>query len=654
MDFFEAQARARRRSGRLVGLFLLAVAGTILATYAAALLIAFFAKPDALTASPAGLSGLPLWQPRFFLGVIVFNLLVVGGASLYKWSQLRAGGSAVAELVGGRPVNPASNDTKERRLLNVVEEMALASGVPVPAVYILPDEPAINAFAAGYAPADAAIAVTSGTLERLTREELQGVVAHEFSHILNGDMRINTRITSLVYGILALALLGGGILRTLGRSRVSSSSRRNGKGGGGVIVVILVVGLALLVIGYIGYFFGRLIQAAVSRQREFLADAAAVQFTRNPEGIGRALRKLGGLALHGHLVHPQAGQVSHFCFAQSFQSSFGELFATHPPLDERIRAIDPAFDGRFINPPPVEIDESRFSGRAPLRNQAGATSPQAARLAPAALIATIGSVGQNSVSQARDTLDSLPETLREATRDPSQATALLCALLFATDAQPARRAAESGTVARLLGSRAATLADSFADTLSTQPASLRLTLLQLSAPALRNLSETDRDRLLDALDSLVHADGRVTPFEFALQKVIARTLGLAANPQSALNTIAPNQVAGELSVLLSTAAQLDADDVESTMLAFNRAARDFNGLQPPLELLAPDTATLAHLDRALDRLALTPAPFKKRVITAVAAALTADDHLTLPEAELLRALAAALDCPMPAVPAISS
>ncbi len=653
MDFFEAQAHARRRSGRLVLLFILALTGTIAATYVAACIIAAFVRNGGTSTSLSDFSGLPLWQPDLLLGVTLFNLLVVGGASLYKWSELRAGGSAIAELVGGRLVNPATTDLRERQLLNVVEEMALASGVPVPAVYLLPDEPAINAFAAGYSPADAAVAVTRGTLERLTRDELQGVVAHEFSHILNGDMRTNTRLTALVYGILALALLGGGILRGLGRSRVSGSSRRGGKGGGGggLIVVILAIGLALLVIGYIGSFFGRLIQAAVSRQREFLADAAAVQFTRNPEGIGYALRKLGGLALNGRLTHTQAGQVSHFCFAQSFQSSFGELFATHPPLIERIRAIDPAFDGQFIAPPPVVIDETRFGAPPPKQRR---QSPNIPGLAPAALIATIGTLADASITQARETLDTLPESLRVATRDPAQAPALLCALLFAPATGTAQRTEQFALVARHLATRTATLAESLAATLATQPAALRLTLLQLGAPALRNLSETERDRLLETLDALVHADARVTPFEFALQKVIARTLDLAAHPQAALGTVAPGQVINELSILFSTAAQLDANTAEVATRAFARAARDFNGLNPPLTLLAPDTATLAHLDRALDRLALTPAPFKKRVLAAVAAALTADNRLTLPEAELLRALSAALDCPMPPVPTLSS
>ncbi|TAG28679.1 MAG: peptidase M48, partial [Verrucomicrobia bacterium] len=314
MDFFEAQARARKRSGRLVILFALALLGTIAATYLAAVLIARL----------AGLSRQGVWHADLFAGVGGFILLVVGIAALVRWSQLRAGGRAVAEQVGGRLVATNTTDLSERTLLNVVEEMALASGLPVPAVYVLRDEPAINAFAAGYSQADAAVAVTDGALRRLDREELQGVIGHEFSHILNGDMRLNTRLSALVFGILALSILGRGILHSFARTAMPRAQRsRSGKQGGGIVVVALAVGFALIVIGFIGQIFGKLIQAAVSRQREFLADAAAVQFTRNPSGLSGALKKLGGSAHTGQLENAHASEISHFCFAQNFRSSFG-------------------------------------------------------------------------------------------------------------------------------------------------------------------------------------------------------------------------------------------------------------------------------------------------------------------------------------------
>ncbi|MBA3850586.1 MAG: peptidase M48, partial [Opitutus sp.] len=306
MDFFEAQARAKRRTNRLVALFALAVLGTIAASYLAAILIFRQVQPIAEQTEanyweyqrtarwPDRAAFTQWWDPQIFAGVAVGTLAIVGLASLFKWSQMRAGGSAVAEMVGGRRVDPRTTDLRERRLLNVVEEMAIASGTPVPAVYVLENEPGINAFAAGLTTADAVVAVTRGTLDKLNRDELQGVIGHEFSHILNGDMRLNVKLTAIVFGILVIGLIGRGILRSLGRGRIRTGGGKN-KGGG--LAVIAAVGLALLLIGYIGYFFGRLIQAAVSRQREFLADASAVQFTRNPGGISGALKKIGGYAL---------------------------------------------------------------------------------------------------------------------------------------------------------------------------------------------------------------------------------------------------------------------------------------------------------------------------------------------------------------------
>src|SRR6478752_2727573 len=355
MDFFEAQDRARRRTKRLVLLFGLAVAGTIAAGYFSALLIMNQAggleKHGRNYSYSSARSGpIAWWNPQVFFWVAASTVGVVGLASLFKWGQMRGGGAAVAEMVGGRAVDLKTTDLRERQLLNVVEEMAIASGIPVPAVYILEDEPGLNAFAAGLRTTDAAVAVTRGTLNRLTRDELQGVIAHEFSHILNGDMRLNVQISAIVFGILVVGLIGRGVLRGMMYGRVRSGS---GKDKGGGVVVIAAIGLALFLIGYVGYFFGRMIQAAVSRQREFLADASAVQFTRNPDGIAGALKKIGGYALGGNMVNSHAGEIGHFFFAQAFRSGITGLLSTHPALDERIRAIDPRWDGKLFEPPEV-------------------------------------------------------------------------------------------------------------------------------------------------------------------------------------------------------------------------------------------------------------------------------------------------------------
>lgn len=337
MDFFEAQDVARRRTRLLVILFVAAVVLIILIIY---IVVHYLRGPR-----PG-----EVIDPVLLAVVAGGVVLLVGTGSGYRTLQLRRGGPAVAELLGGRRISPTTTDPAERRLVNVVEEMAIASHIPVPAIYVLDNEEGINAFAAGHSPTDAAVTVTHGTLQALTRDELQGVIAHEFSHIFNGDMRLNLRLMGLLFGILLLAVLGRILLYTGPRGAYRGGTNRRG-GGGGQIVLI---GLALLLVGYIGVFFGRLIQAAISRQREYLADAAAVQFTRNPQGIAGALKKIGASLEAGgpgaQIANAHAEEANHLFFARGIGGLATRLFASHPPLVERIRRIDPTFDGHFELP----------------------------------------------------------------------------------------------------------------------------------------------------------------------------------------------------------------------------------------------------------------------------------------------------------------
>src|SRR5690554_5144476 len=310
MNFFEQQAQARRSTTRLVVLFAMAVVGIVLAI-------------DLAVAAVAG----PNWGLLAF--TTLATLAVIGLGSLYRLASLRGGGDSVALQFGGTPVPQDTTDASLRRLRNVVEEISIASGVPVPSLYVLENEAAINAFAAGYSPDDAAVAVTRGALDRLNRDELQGVIAHEFSHILNGDMRLNIRLMGVLFGILVLALIG--------RKIIEGSRGRGSRGAGGV----LVAALGLMVVGYIGLFFARLIKAGVSRRRESLADASAVQFTRQTAGLAGALKKIGGYEAGSYLRAADPEEVSHMLFSPG--ARLASLFATHPPLTERIRALDPSF-----------------------------------------------------------------------------------------------------------------------------------------------------------------------------------------------------------------------------------------------------------------------------------------------------------------------
>ena len=330
MDFFAQQARAKKHTKLLVVYFVIAVVCIIASVYIASLLIFYGNQSRQQEGVIPG--ELVLWNPQLFAYAVLGTLGVVGLGTLYKTVALSKGGSAVAESLGGRLVDPNTTDPDERRLRNVIEEMAIAAGVTVPAIYVLDDEKGINAFAAGHTQGDAAIGVTRGCMALLDRDELQGVIGHEFSHILNGDMRLNLRIMGVIFGIVCLAVIGRVLIYSRGR-------------GGRDKNPLMLLGLALIVIGAIGIFFARLIQSALSRQREFLADASSVQFTRNPAGLSQALQKIGGVGSKVEAVH--AGEASHMFFGNGLGKPFLGIMATHPPLTKRILAIDPNWDGNF-------------------------------------------------------------------------------------------------------------------------------------------------------------------------------------------------------------------------------------------------------------------------------------------------------------------
>ena len=649
MDFFEAEQRARKRTARLLVLFGFAVAGTVVAGYLGTLMVlkvaggnphrgrsfGYDSPPPAY--ADAGSAG--LWQPGLFAVVSACTLTVIGLASLYKWSEFSAGGSAVAESVGGRRVDPHTTNPKEHQLLNVVEEMAIASGTPVPAVYILDDEPGINSFAAGLTTSDAVVTVTRGTLEKLKRDELQGVIAHEFSHILNGDMRMNVRVSAIIFGILVIGLAGRATLWGMrGGTR--------GRGNSGVLVV-LGIGLALLVVGYIGYFFGRLIQASLSRQREFLADASAVQFTRNPDGVTGALKKIGGYAIGSSLDTHKAAGISHFFFAQAFASNFGGLWATHPPLGERIRAIDPNFDGKFIEPPEVvDVTREPWSKVPHMPPQAPAPSPQAAAAFGLALAAAAGTLTAEGAAGAQTLLAEIPASLRTAARSPHDAQIVVYGLLL--DDDPDVRKHQLASIASSEGGEALRTLEQLEPALLQLKPEHKLPVLQLTLPALKALPPSALGSFAGVLDDLVQADGKVTTFEFALQRLVLRTLAVSRSPSAVATQIYSFQaVAGEISVVLSSLAHASSENTDEASRAFAEGASQLKLVQDRLQFLPVAGCGLAQLDASLDKLAGASGPIKQRLLMAAAHVVSADGVILTAESELLRAIAASLDVPVP-------
>ncbi len=651
MDFFEHQAVARRRTCLLVAYFVVAVVLIVAALNVVAAALGAWIRPEFVehVYSPDRARVLFRWDAEVAAWTTGLTLLVILGGTLYRWLTLRSGGRAVAELAGGRELAPGTANPAERRLLNIVEEMSIASGVPMPAVFILDGEPGLNAFAAGFTPSDAAVAVTAGALEKLTRDELQGVVAHEFSHILNGDMRLNIRLVGVLFGILMLAMIGRGILRSL-RYTGSGRSSRKGKGGGG-IAVVLVAGLALLIIGYIGYFFGRLIQAAVSRQREYLADAAAVQFTRNPAGIGGALKKIGAYAIGSGIVSDQAVQFRHFFFAQAFTGGLS-LFATHPPLDQRIRTIEPQWDGRF-----PAISAATVGGWEDTSDRPPATAhhppaftppPLPPRVVPTAvLLASVGAPSAAHLERARQLVAALPPRLAAAARTPAEALAVVFALILAAD--PATRNRQLDIVRVRHGAPFAEAFAAFAPQADGLAHELRLPLLNLALPALRALPPAEVFGAVETTQHLIAADHEVTLFEFMLTKALDRHVAapVRGDRPGTVNFHSFGALAAEINLLLSTLARVGSNSAEETARAFAAAAARIPTLQGRLQLLTAEACTLDALSAALDKLDQASPAIRKVLLLAGTEAISADGTIEPDEADLLRAIADSLDCPLP-------
>lgn len=627
MDFFAHQEAARKRTGLLLFYYGLAVVALIVATYAAAMII------FGLSSAKMGVERPSWWRPDVFGITTLGTLMVITLGSLWQTLALRQGGSAVAQMLGGELIDTEPTDPHERKLRNVVEEMAIASGVPMPQLFVMREERGINAFAAGYSTADAAIGVTRGCIEKLNRDELQGVIAHEFSHILNGDMRLNIRLIAVLHGILCLYIIG----RILLRVRASSSGSRK-KGGN----PLPLFGLALIVIGGLGILFGRLIQAAVSRQREFLADASAVQFTRHPQGIAGALKKMGGVG--SKLQSPQAGVASHLFFGNGLGEAWFGLMATHPPLAERIKRIEPAFDGTFSE---VQVSAPEFMDEFALKTPVGLMPLAEIRPPPLQradrIVQHIGDTVQ--VSYAAGLLDALPSDLRAAAHQPLPATALMFGLLLSrsTDVRERQlsyiRAADI-TVAHEVAR--------YSDALAALDPRARLPLLSLCLPSLRTLSREQWQRFRAVLEQLVCCDAQIDLFEFVLRRVIERNIDAQWQPKQAgvVQFYSFTPLANDCAVLLSALAHVGAADATAARNAFGQGAAS---LPPnlPLPFFPAEQCGVEHIDAALTRLVQAVPHIKRTVLEACARAVSCDGNVNASEGELLRAVAESLDCPVP-------
>ena len=633
MNFFKAQDKARRHTSRLIFLFALAVVFLILLTNL--LFVGTFAYMAA-DETESFFNAITNTYDRDVVIVISIgvSLLILLG-SLYKIISLSKGGQAIAEMLGGQLVSQSTTDAEERKLLNIVEEMSIAAGMPVPQVYLL-EESGINAFAAGQSHSNAVIGVTRGSLSQLSRDELQGVIAHEFSHILNGDMRLNLRLLGVLHGILLIGIIGEHILNSM---RYRSRGKKDNGG------AILVIGIGLLVIGYAGTFFGKWIKASVSRQREYLADASAVQFTRNKDSIAGALKKIGGLEQGSILETPSASEYSHAYFANGVSSFFESMFATHPPLKDRIKKVDPGWNGRFISPKPIveDITEPTEKKAASI---AGLDVTTVAILSAAEqAINQIGTINEENIEYAHQLILNIPQILKTASQSAYSARTVIYTLLI--------REQKNKTKAWELLKKHAdpampALTKELLSESSTLDEKLILPLLELCITALRELSLNQYKQFKNTINQIITADETVDLNEWVLQRLVLHQLDLHFSLRKPIKEKYAylGAVKNEAEVILSLIAYIEhKDDKVLAKNAFDLGKKEIGAFA--FKIIPQEDLSLNKLNTPLDKLMhLTPL-LKPRILKACAAIIMADGGSTRKGSELFRTISSNLDCPVP-------
>lgn len=648
MDFFAHQERARQRTGLLLFYFSLAVLLTVGAVNAAVFLI--FNWPV--------LPGLALdnWLAKpAWLWISLGTLAIIGFGSLTRYLQLRDGGHVIADAVRARRVDPDTADAQERMLLNIVEEMALASGTPAPTTYVMDNEPGINAFVAGFEPTEAVLVVTKGALDAFNRDQMQGVIGHEYSHILNGDMRMNVQLYAILAGILLLGRFGEFLLRNIGLGRNRSRDNK----GVGLMLALVLIALALMVIGYLGLFFGRLIKAAISRQRELLADASSVQFTRNPQGLAEALLKIRNAADGSLLANAHAEDMSHMCFSMPMHIHFSALLATHPPLEARIQAIDPTMPARDRARSRLAQNSTHQTATAAMTSTAQLAPPMAAAtdstmlsLVPMTetLAASIGQLTQTQLAHGTHLHDSIPESIRDLLRTAAGARLVIYGIALA--GSDARHEADAIRVV------ASGDSDSLANRLKVAMPELRrlgtrlhLPCHDLALPALRPMSDDQKRGFLAVLEQLVRIDQRITLREYLTLSLMRKHLSPGAGAARPVRHRSYGSVVGPVNVVISMLCHASGcQDTECTDL-HARVMRGFAVATPPL--LPMQALTAIQLHEALTELADLSPLLKKPLLDACIDCISHDGKLQVAELELLRAVGEALDCPVPPLPGLA-
>lgn len=649
MNFFEHQAVARRNTRLLVVLFGVAVISLLLLS--GLLVAAFTGGMSAMNEESAG-GGEFLFHWDIIVAVMGMTLSAISLAVVFKWYKLKGGGKVVAESLGGRRLSPDSTDPTERKVLNVVEEMAIAANMPVPPVYLMENERGINAFAAGYSPRDAVIGVTRGCVENLTRDQLQGVIAHEIAHILNGDMRMNIRIIAILNGILFISHAGYLLLRA------GMFSRRNEKN------PLPFIGIGLLIIGAIGVLFGNIIKAAVSRQREYLADASAVQFTRNPDGIGGALEQIGALSsgdgAGSKVESKNADEASHLFFGQAISKAVS-LFATHPPLAKRIKRVRPNWDGKFRSNPKDQLAaeiaaEDKLSDKERMAQRMAVLGSAAAGMGAG----TVGGISANlpegmaenaagnNYAEGAQTLANtvvaaavIDDAMRTEVRQQAGAQALVFAMALSADNEI--RTKQLNIISAEHNSELQQRAAADYEKISELPLEQRLPLIELSVPALKSLAKDDAYQVLATLDKLVAVDNQVSLYEWCLVQMLQRYVRAEFEPNKRVGKVGLRKQS-DAEFTLSVLAWYGHENDSDAESAFAAAAQGFSKKLKPYR---QQPFNFVELSDCLDRIDQWSVQEKEQIVNAWLTCAKHDGDINIIEQKLLTTLSACIGEPLP-------
>jgi len=647
MNFFEAQDSARRSTALLILMFLLAIVFLLALSNFLIFELLYFFDYGSLTFSLSQLNLVFDADLSFVLSAAIILFITLG--SLYKLVQLSSGGSAIAQSLGGVIIPRSSSDALHKKILNVVEEMAIASGTPVPQVYIL-NEPGINAFAAGWKTTNVVIGITQGALERLSRDELQGVIAHEFSHIFNGDMRLNIRLIAVLHGVLMIGMLGRIILRSMRHVRRSRNSKN-----GQALLVVFGIGAGLTIIGYSGTFFGNWIKSLISRQREYLADASAVQFTRSNEGIANALKKIGGAIPGSALLVASVDEYSHAYFAKGETGALSLFsFSTHPPLKKRILRIEPNWNGKYFfdekKVPEQRKDEGVEKGP---RKKTFVTSIAVGVGASVVVndamnaLSNIGDISKEQVDAAQAWHKQLPDVVLAQAENPYGAQALILAMLLDKDASIASK--QYAVLNKVIGELHTENVQQLRKVIIELGRGQTLSLIDLTLPTLREMTLEQYQRFKRCLQQLVQADKKIDLREWIIQRVVLQHLdeqyGHRKKPIAKYFVLGSAKHASEL--MLSLLAYIEHKDQSLAQQAFDGAKRSVGAAA--LKLLPKESISLNSLNDAMNELEYLKPPLKKRFLQACVSCISDDGKVTVQAYELARAIASCLDCPMPPV-----